>query len=1470
MQPLNPFLSALSKSSILSQCLPPQQHILLVPTADVLFNARDPDSGAPLLASIASDEFLASHVVRIPIPKGQGSGAKDASGVAAQNLREMRGKPKIYGTINGRSIVIKENSIYTNKGFKHLAQANLLHDVIWYPDTLDPRPFLVYYISRPLVGSWEEVKVIPAVLPPPREGDARPPKTPMTNGREKPGPSSKKKDIKTFHELLNHFPAIAKQMQAGLEKLFREFTRVFERPLPPPPSAPDIPDPEPDGPIATAMKHARSNSDAAQASSSPTVANGILAPEPWEDDETVIRTAMETAVTAAIDLFQSVDKQQLALLGATTDLTGSLVERMIERYIAENVHHLVFPRLAALRRQEDLELEAKIRQMEFIDITQLGVIIDGGSRAKRDAVSRLRRAVEEFRKLPNASCPQDMMGILLATTKAATQLTDAPEPGRGPPGSAAATEKPVMTINADTLVSLLLYVVIKAQIKHLQARVSYIRNFVFIDDVDSGEMGYALSTFEAVLAYLDRDSAGLRRASRRNRDLWDAAAKGDVAGLKKIMEPDEDAIEDDDDDGPLESSRSRRQSIGNWSFTNGSSRRSSVSLGTLDAFSRGSGLSHVFPFQHDRNAEADLAPAPPPKRVKKVAMDTRSMSSGSEISYRSMPMSIGAASVIEGDTSIERLAQTQDALGESVPMMAVQNSRPEALRYLLSLKEYYTPEVILEDQNNEGTTLLSAAVQLGVPEVINMVLDFLLDAADDDRIRRYLAIQDARGRSAAHYLFHAPFLIERIGKLLPWRQKDRNGQTPLFALCRSYDHPDYASMVQQALEAAARSQGDGQPLHLDDHVDVKGNTLLHIVNDAHLAAWILQNCDVDVNATNEKRFTALMLASKYGRFDMVRTLYGDPRVDIAARELRGLTAVELAKDDEVRNRIDDLTLFTQIPAIRSSSQGSNGMMDARTTGVVRAYLVEDATVRFVVKSGAPVDEQSFAVTTCRRSLGDFEYLASLLQMENPASWIPSLADLRSPIQIPSRPSRAVLRDLQIRMDWFLRVLLQHPTFATHEMLWEFFLVPDLQLDMMAERSRLKAAALMEKVHDEYEPVQDLREVEQFVDHAREMVRSVHFSTRSVARRASVLGNVAADLHESTSLFSNSLYALPFLPRSHVAAFATYARALAPSHSSPSAAFFSAFLTMYNNVESVLNALARPPQTIARIHAARREAERAASSSGGLFSTGGGGGGGGTLGLGFGRAARWPLAKAFMDSSSGSTTPSSTSNTVTTTITNSSSSSSSSSAGAESTSSDKKPNNTKNNSNKEKARKEEPAWRRHSNEADRLARELRYAQQTVAGELAGWREMHERMGRRAIRELARGMVVAERARLEGLRRALRAVRGEGVASAAAAGLIGGKKGPWGQTGKKPAGLTIGVKDARKLSKAVNASESLSQKKYGREIPAAGFPATRVGRNAGSRSRLCSDSQGPARCGAWPDCPGLHCMSVRVGRHIAGLG
>lgn len=58
----------------------------------------------------------------------------------------------------------------------------------------------------------------------------------------------------------------------------------------------------------------------------------------------------------------------------------------------------------------------------------------------------------------------------------------------------------------------------------------------------------------------------------------------------------------------------------------------------------------------------------------------------------------------------------------------------------------------------------------------------------------------------------------------------------------------------------------------------------------------------------------------------------------------------------------------------------------------------------------------------------------------------------------------------------------------------------------------------------------------------------------------------------------------------------------------------------------------------------------------------------------------------------------------------------------------------------------------------LASELRYTQSVAAQELAAFHEMHTRQARRAIRGLARKQVVMEKDRLEGMKRALKGIKG----------------------------------------------------------------------------------------------------------------
>jgi len=995
--------------------------------------------------------------------------------------------------------------------------------VLYYPNSLDAQQWLVYYISKPLVGSFESIKITPATLPGIYAGirPSRSTGNELSSSAADSGPSFKRKmDVKSFNELLNNFPMIARQMQLGFERVFKDFNRDMN-------GRAAVARPQPSSklskrPSASSSRSGSSGSIHSRFSNGHAKAPSIATLH-VDEEEDYLRRALETAVTATIDLFQLVDKQQLSFLGTSTDLTGPVVERLIERYVTEQLHDSsIFPLLCNSRKLDDLELESRIHQMEHIDIAQVGIEIEDGRKGKEQLMKRLDIGVDEFRKLGVAGSPQEMVDILLSTQKLIANNEPIPDEAMShliADNDRAVSEKPksAMTMNADTLVSLLLLVVIRSQVRHLQARLTYMRNFIFIDDVDGGEIGYALSTFEAVLSYLVTDSGGLRKASKRNRRLWQATRTGALSEIKAILKPDQgssrdpevstmhnDSDEDALTDEVLYNARNGQKCV-NGNSMNGDDQMSQAST-EVEPISESSTLAHVFPFQAYANSmNVNTSPA---RKVKRVSMDVRSLSISSDFSFKSRTTTIDSrACGIEGDLSIEILSQTQDSAGDSVLMMAVEAKQPKVLGYLLTLEEFYPAKFIFEDSNKEGTTLLSAAVQLANTELVEIILQYVLQTRDKQAIMGYLTRAHIRGRTVAHYLFNATYLISRFGNILPWRLKDKNGQTPLLALCRSYDHSEYSEMVNDALHFSTLEQDDGQPLHMDDHVDAKGNTLLHVVSDPSLAVRILRLCDSDANAANDKRFTPLMVASKYGRVDMIRAFFGDKRVDIAAKELRGMTAVELAKDDEVRNRIDDMVLVSNVPAA-----------DGRVTAVVRSFFVEDASIRLIIKSAVRNANGMIGVTTCRRSLTDFENLAKWLSVEHPASWLPSIFNLRSPFQFPSRPSRAALQDIQVRLDRFLKIMLAHSTFSTHELLWEFILFPEIQPEMMAERSRKKAAIRIEKVKEEYEPIEDVRDVELFVEHARESIRGVNHSTRSIVRRVTNIHNTTSGMHDLMGLF----------------------------------------------------------------------------------------------------------------------------------------------------------------------------------------------------------------------------------------------------------------------------------------------------------------------------------------------------------------
>lgn len=104
-----------------------------------LIGSRDRESSLYYSDLVVSEEFLGSHALRIPVTNGT-AGTKDDL-----NVRDSRGKAKQVTTVNGRTVIIKENSVYSNKGGKGRPFLNSFRVLnrISRVQVLDPSPAAV-------------------------------------------------------------------------------------------------------------------------------------------------------------------------------------------------------------------------------------------------------------------------------------------------------------------------------------------------------------------------------------------------------------------------------------------------------------------------------------------------------------------------------------------------------------------------------------------------------------------------------------------------------------------------------------------------------------------------------------------------------------------------------------------------------------------------------------------------------------------------------------------------------------------------------------------------------------------------------------------------------------------------------------------------------------------------------------------------------------------------------------------------------------------------------------------------------------------------------------------------------------------------------------------------------------------------------------------------------------------------------
>lgn len=674
-------------------------------------------------------------------------------------------------------------------------------------------------------------------------------------------------------------------------------------------------------------------------------------------------------------------------------------------------------------------------------------------------------------------------------------------------------------MSADSLVSLLVLALARTGAIHIDSNLYYIRHFS-CGNVESGQLGYTLLTMEAVLHHIVSEREELAGLSAENKSLWDAVQKGEFR-----ME------------GPSDASNRSSVTLGGAEAEpipdRSQARTSQESAASSDESSRNDGMDRPEDEQGIRKEESKGSQGSE-EELKDKSKDTNDdddpavgedAKDDSDATAETPPSPGNKTGVLAESSPYESyilelkkrlpehwvsVAQSRTAHGESVLLLAIHAHDVGTLRYLLA---NFPTEYVSNDRNEHGKTLLVSAVETEDRAVVSCLVDWALALPTPER-DAYLMTTDNWQRSVSHYFFHAPWLIQQIGDMLPWDNKDVNGQTPLFSLCRSYDHPHYHEMLDAGFSTWLRSCKRRRRPSVRDHMDKKGNTILHIIKDAKVVQRLLE-LDVDVNWPNERGLTPLMVYAKYSYLNSILLITKDRRCDFDRVDPRGLRSIDIAKDAATVDVLEEIFLFNR------------ETIGGKATAVSRTLFYNNELV-YVLKSGIP--PRSATLSAVHRSFADFAFVHKWLAYECPFSWIPALPSLKSPFAVPSRLSRGVIRDAELCLNAYLRMLLRHPALASHELLWEFILLQDLSQQQCIDRCRRKVESRREMQYDQpvsYTP-SELESVEMFFNYALEQTTMLHRALERVARTAVWLRNRVLDCHEAMDIFASSLFKVEFL------------------------------------------------------------------------------------------------------------------------------------------------------------------------------------------------------------------------------------------------------------------------------------------------------------------------------------------------------
>lgn len=190
--------------------------------------------------------------------------------------------------------------------------------------------------------------------------------------------------------------------------------------------------------------------------------------------------------------------------------------KLVHEYVEVNLYDDFWSRLTMLNQGKEIESICDYQILKYISISQVSTFLYPHDRQKFDlhyvtsAEKNIEAATGCFKKLATSSTHSEKSEIIIETLQTLTKTIHG---GKGD-----------IAIDADTLMSMMILVVCRSQLKNLKSHLAYLQKFSENQTaVTFGILAYGLSTLEAVLYYFDDQSKlkSLEKHCLENKVFWE-------------------------------------------------------------------------------------------------------------------------------------------------------------------------------------------------------------------------------------------------------------------------------------------------------------------------------------------------------------------------------------------------------------------------------------------------------------------------------------------------------------------------------------------------------------------------------------------------------------------------------------------------------------------------------------------------------------------------------------------------------------------------------------------------------------------------------------------------------------------------------------------------------------------------------------------------------------------------------------